>query len=256
MEDFDFTDMIRAQSSNLYLILAAAVVLAGVALGFVVFTGGLQSGDAGTGQETAILTTTPTSTQTSTTSVTPTPSPTSTPTPTPTPSPTPTPAPTPTPEPDPYDDFRSTIAGVIAEGNTPVRVRGWEVTDDDGTFLIAYNRSTESNLTAVRERNIIASSYAQTLLWYDQGKISGEAPSGMRILELETDGVPETYYVNNSLSRKYGSGQIKPWDFDQAVADTGRVQSIREQKWARNLDRTGGNVTLGPNGNITYPDEK
>jgi len=246
--------MIRAQSFSLYIVVAAVVVFAGIAVGFVFFTGGLQSGDTGSGQETPVPTLTPTHTLTPT----PTPTPTQTPTPTSTPTPTPTltPIPTPTPEPDPYNDFQVTMVSVIADGNTPVRIRGWEVRSDSETFLVAYNASTESNLTAVRERNIIASSYAQVLLWYDQGKIDGEAPSGMRILELETDGIPETYYVNNSLSRKYGSGQIKPWDFDQAVADTGRVQSIQEQKWARNLDRTGGNVTLGPNGNITYPDEK
>ena len=247
--------MTRAQSSIVYIIAATVVVIAGIALGFVFFSGGLQSGDAGTGQETPIPTATPTVASTPTATPTPSSTPTATPTPTPTQTPTPTPAPTSTPRLDPYNDFRATLVSVIADGNTPVRARGSNVNEGE-TYLFVYNASTESNLTAVRERNRIAGAYAQALLWYDQGKIDGEAPSGMRILELETDGVPETYYVNNTLARKYGSNQIEPWDFDQAVADTGRVQSIQEQKLARSIDRGGGNVTLGPNGNITYPDEK
>jgi hypothetical protein len=137
----------------------------------------------------------------------------------------------------------------------PIRIRGWDIVD--GKFFVVVNltASSEDSLRRLREQNGLLTTYAQTLLFYDQGKLSGEAPAGLRVLEVNnTKGQPKTFFANNSVVRKWSSNQIDTVEFHSQVYSTARNQTAAEKEGARNIDRTAKNYTFH-NGTATPTDE-
>ncbi|MEF8852475.1 MAG: hypothetical protein V5A28_08665, partial [Haloarculaceae archaeon] len=108
---------------------------------------------------------------------------------------------------------------------------------------------SEDPLRRTREKNGIISAYAQTVLFYEQGKISGKAPTGLRILEVNnTNQPPKTFYVNNSVALEFGSGQIDAPEYEQRVYRTLRNQTAHEKQRTIEIDRKGDDYIFYPNG--------
>lgn len=261
----------RGQSSTLLIVIGAVVLVGVVGIGIAVFGGFVDAPVAGSDEATArpptateISTLPPTPTPTATRTPTPTPTltptlsptPTLTPTPTPTLTPTPTATPTATPEGNPYLMFTATFAEELKYKPTvPVRVRGWYVVETEFYVVVNLTAKSEDGLRRLKEQNGMLSAYAQTLLFYDQGQVSGEAPSGLRILEVNnTDRPPKTTFANNSVVREWNSAQISTIEFHSQVYSTTRNQTAAEREDVRNIDKGAQNFTFH-NGTATPTDE-
>lgn len=264
----------RGQKTPIILVLITLLLISGVTIGIAVVGGIIGPSPAKSNQSTPgtqvdTVTDQPSSTPTSTITITRIEAPTSTTTSTntlaptlpqtPTRTQTPTVSPTPTPRPnEAYDEFVGSYIVEIAERTDfPIQVRGYDI--ENGTLQFTYNAtaSSKDSLRRLQERGTLSTAYAQTLLNYDSGYIEGEAPSGMRALEINnTNHPPETFYINNSLAREFGSGQIDNIEYSSEVLNTVRNQTEQEKEWMRNIDRSAGNGTLGPNGTIEYPDSE
>ena len=254
-------DQSRGQSSTALIVLGAMILVGVVGVGVAVLGGFVDAPVTGSDEATAtpptptkIPTLTPTSTPTATKTLTSTPTgtptlsptPTLTPTPTPTPTVTPTATPTATPEEDPYLIFMATFAEELKhKPAVPVRVRGWYVVDTEFYVVVNLTAKSEDGLQRLKEQNGMLSAYAQTLLFYDQGKVSGDAPSGLRILEVDnTDRPPKTTFANNSVVREWSSAQISTIEFHSQVYSTTRNQTAAEREDVRNIDRGAKNYTF------------
>lgn len=259
----------RAQSSTALMAIGVLIILAVVAVAVAVSGGFIDTSADASSPSTVVSTTTVTVISTSTPTVTPTtaPTPSSTSTATPTPTPTSTPRPTetstsiatPTPiEKRNYSSFRASFAGELRRKPVvPIRARGWSVeSNKNETFYFVVNLTAESDdsLRRLKEQNGILTAYAQTLLFYDQGKLTGDAPTRLQVLEVNnTEKPPKTFVANNSVVRKWSSGQIETIEFHSRVYSTARNQTAAESERAREIDRAAGNLTFH-NGTATPPD--
>ena len=137
----------------------------------------------------------------------------------------------------------------------PIRLRGWDIVNKRLFVVVNLTADSEDSLRRLREQNGVLTAYAQTLLFYDQGKLSGEAPTGLRILEVNnTKGQPRTFVANNSVVREWSSDQVDTVEFHSRVYSTARNQTAAEKEDARNIDRTAKNYTFH-NGTATPTDE-
>ena len=122
-------------------------------------------------------------------------------------------------------------------------------------MVVNLTADSEDSLRRIGEQNGILTAYAQTLLFYDQGKLSSDAPTGIRILEVNnTEESPKTFIANNSVVRKWSSDQIDTVEFHSRVYSTSRNQTASEKAIVRNIDRGAKNFTLH-NGTATPTDE-
>jgi len=252
----------HAQSTAVVLAIGGILIVTGLVVGVVLFGGVFDTSSDGPTQQTVTSgsSLTPTVTQTvypsptvtTTVSPTATDSPTTTPMPTltPTATPTPTDIPTPTPEPVQLEDYEVFLASFVNQLGkkpvVPIRSSGGRV-QGDGTLVQVVNLTalSESNITRLREKNGIISAYAQAFLFHEQGKLSGKAPSGLRVLEVNnTDRPPKTFYVNNSVASKFASKQISAREYERQVYKTQRNQTIAERQLAAEIARETTNTTF------------
>jgi hypothetical protein len=127
----------------------------------------------------------------------------------------------------------------------PIRLRGWTIVDTEFYVVVNLTAESEDGIRRLKEQNGILSAYAQTLLFYDQGKISGSAPTGMQIFEINnTNRPPKTTFANNSVVREWSSNQISTIEFHSQVYSTTRNQTAAEREGVINVDRTAKNHTL------------
>jgi len=222
---------------------AAALSYAGVAPAVVTAD---QSSDSPPASSTAVPpSTTAVPAPTATTTPTVRPTPTRTPTVTPTATPWPT-AQSPTPGLDP--DYREFTLGFYTETadltDVPIRIRGHDYRN--GQMELVYNATAQSENASARlkERGGIVTAYAQILLNYDQGKISGKAPTRLYVYEINNTGQqPEKFYINSSVAREYASGQIDVVEYTTTVYSTISNQTESDMERVRELDRENNNVT-------------
>lgn len=249
----------RGQGSTLLIVIVVTVILVLVTLSATVLSGFVDTPMTESNEptpepmtpaatSTRSLTSTPTTISNLTPTLVPTLTPTTTPTATSTPQPTPTPTvtPTATPEGNTYKVFKGTMFVELQEKPTvPIRVRGWTIVDSKLYIVVNLTSNSEDGLRRLREQNGILTAYAQTLLFYDQGKISGKAPTGMRILEVNnTNSAPKTTFANNSVVRKWSSNQISTVEFHSQVYSTTRNQTVAERRGVRSVDRSAKNYTF------------
>ena len=201
--------------------------------------------------------TTATPTDSSSVGVTPPPTSTSTQIITPTPWPKASITPTLSPVPDKnYTIFMTSFVNQLQNKPVvPIRGRGYDIIDGKVLMVVNLTTESESSLRRLREQNGILTAYAQTLLFYDQGKVSGDAPTRLQVLEVNNTGEPpRTFVANNSVVRKWSSNQIDTVEFHSQVYSTARNQTAAEKEDARNIDRTAKNYTFH-NGTATPTDE-
>lgn len=250
----------RGQSSSA-LIFGGAVVVAILVAGFAVYGGYLSVPIAGsestTPEPTPVPTPTPTvaptktppPTLTSTPTVTPTPTPTATPTATP----TPTPSPTPTVKPDPYLDFKEFYRAELGEeADEPVQVRGLRVVDTQ--LYVVINMTGESVDRGERRRQWFNSllAYGTSIAFYNHDRISGKAPTGMRLLETNnTDKEPKTWFVGNPLINRWINDSVS--NFSHLVEMSKRNQTSSERQLVKDIDRAGMNQTYHNESKSPYP---
>ena len=251
----------RTQSSIATAGVAALIVVVAGGTGVYVFIVQSSTMEGMNESSTAIPTSTATISPTPTTAASPTPTVTPSPTATPTLTATQTPWPeatiTPTPEPnEAYDIFMASFGNQLQDKPVvPIRLRGWDIVNKRLFVVVNLTADSEDSLRRLREQNGVLTAYAQTLLFYDQGKLSGEAPTGLRVLEVNnTKGQPRTFVANNSVVREWSSDQIDTVEFHSRVYSTARNQTAAEKEDARNIDRTAKNYTFH-NGTATPTDE-
>lgn len=258
----------RGQSTTVLAVVGGLIVLVMIVVGAVILAG---IGDAPTARSSQTTTTAPdhtiaptatfaptaTATETTTSTVTATATIQSSPTATPTqwPKATITPTPSPTPEKN-YTIFKVSLFNQLTRKPiVPIRLRGFAVVDKELLLTVNLTADSEDSLRRLREQNGILSAYGQTLLFYDQGKLSGDAPTQMRVLEVNNTGEQSrTFLVNNSVVREWSSGQIDTVEFHSRVYSTARNQTSEEKEDTRSIDRGARNFTLH-NGTATPTDE-
>lgn len=252
------------------LAIGAILVLGALAVAIVFFGGFVDTPETGTDQESPVSTKGPTPTDAVTFTTAPMPTATLSPTLTSTPTaipvtetspPTSTATPTPTTTPVSLENYKIFLASfdnqLSLKPVVPIRFRGGRITRHEKLFLV-YNATAESDngLQRLREKNGIISAYAQTVLFHKQGKLSGKAPTGMRVLEVDnTDQPSKTFYVNDSVALKFSTGQINAPEYESTVYETLRNQTQSEQEVAAEIDRLNANYTFY-NGTIEKTDEK
>ena len=254
----------RDQSSSVLAIIGGLTILAAILIAVAIFGGFLDAPVGESGQSTPTATSAQTTTfvptPTASTSMSaPSPSPTATLTPTTTPTPWPrvtiTPTPTPVPEKN-YTIFGASFFNQLQRKPVvPIRARGWRISDRTFFMMVNLTADSEDSLRRIREQNGILTAYAQTLLFYNQGKLSGDAPTGIRVLEVNnTEESPKTFIANNSVVQKWSSDQIDTVEFHSRVYSTSRNQTASEKAIVRNIDQGAKNFTLH-NGTATPTDE-
>lgn len=247
----------RAQSTTLLAGIAAVIMIVAGGIGVFLFVG--QSGDAGTGgAQTATPMSTPTDTATSTPTATPasmpTPSPDKTPTATPTLTPTATPEPTPTATFTPvptedanarsYDPFVSRYTSRAEElvniYGTPLDLRGSRIVD--GELWLAVNLTAVQTDGSARadQLNTTVFAYMLTVADYNEDKVAGELPSGIRILEVDNSSsrAAATYHMNTTTGQSALDDEISDLRLLQLWGETGRFQTPPERRTALEINGT------------------
>jgi hypothetical protein len=132
------------------------------------------------------------------------------------------------------------------KSQVPLEFRGYQI-NYNKTIEAVYNFTDEPNDPGrrIREENGILTAYAQTLLFYDQGKLSGESPHGLRIYEINTSGqIPKTFYISNATAEEFGSGQIDIIDYQERVYRTEKNMTEKKQELARDIAKSTKNGTI------------
>lgn len=244
----------RAQTTVVYLAIAALLVLGAGALVVYVFAGAgpAPSADDGTPPSTS----TPGATVAPTATAPPTLSPTPTLTPTPplastatgTPPPTATPASTPnTSAYRPFvREYLLKLDEVGTDLNVTVELRGSRFYD--GELWVVFDLADPSGRFDRRTSQLTTAlnAYWKAYNAHIVGKIGGEAPDSYRVLEVDnTQTAAKMSSMNSSLLDRHASEEIPQEVVVDAFADRYRNQTTRERKRAREIDREGRNVTVG-----------
>lgn len=251
----------RAQSTTILLAFGLVLIIGATAVVIIFFSGFNGAPDSVSKQDTPILTVTPTLTESGTPTVDRTVATTNTSTKTPpmvstststskhTPIPTHTSTTTSTVTPEvlPFEPYKvfltSFINQIELKSEVPVEFRGQRIATDE-TLKTVFDFSDESG-QQLKEQNGVLSAYSQTLLFYNQGKLSGESTHGLRVYEINSsDGPPKTFYISNSTAQKFGSGQINVVEFHNRVYNTSQNMTTSEQSLAQHIAQSTENGTL------------
>jgi hypothetical protein len=258
--------LINVQNRASIFIFITLLIIGTITGALLLYSGSIKTPDSGINQETPTSTVSTkndlqgTSTVVPIRTTNPTISPTETRLPTGTPNPTPsrtsisTPTPiltaSPTPEFPPLEPYQVFIASFLNQmelkSDVPIEFRGYRI-GRNKTIKSIYNFTDETRNPGrrLKEQNGIINAYSQTLLLYNQGKLSGKSPRGLRIYEINASGhTPKTVYVDNSTAAEYASGQIDVVEFHQRVYNTDRNMTDNEKELARNIARASKNGTI------------
>lgn len=237
----------RGQSTTVLVIVGTAIILGALVIGIAIAGGFVSLSSVSESQSTPAETQTPTQVPTtifstptigSTRTQTQTPTPTSTPSPTSTPTVTPTPWPTATTRVDPYEEFNNAMLYALKEeAAVPIRFRGMRVVDDDLVFVVNYTAKSEDVTRRKQERSQILVGFAITVHWYDTDVISGKAPTGIQILEIDnTDVAPKYTYASYDNTLKWYDNNITSNDYYDLVTLSIRNQTTEERKLVESID--------------------
>lgn len=158
-------------------------------------------------------------------------------------------------EDDRYEEFLDYLAGQFTATSTPLRIRGVNGFESNGTMWVVYNgTNAEDNSTARQlEWGELARSYGFALRDYKESNESGTIPILMKVVEANTSKNPEgTFTITSSFARMYAYDNISDGTYIQSWFQTLRNTTQQEQRIAQRIDDQKRNVTFYPNGTWRY----